>query len=203
MMPHARRILHVLNPLLIIAATCLLQGCFAVVAGGALVGADAAHDRRPVYAVARDRNIQLTAFDAINRHKELVRDDNSVKVVVYNQIMLLVGQVRSEELRRLAEKSVSDITDVTRLVNEIEVTDQPQGFWGRRNDNALTARVKTGLLDITSLPGFDPTRVNVTTSHHVVYLMGWVSHEEGDAVADVARDTRGVEKVVKLYEYTD
>ena len=67
----------------------------------------------------------------------------------------------------------------------------------------MTARVKAGLLNITSMPGFDPTRVNVTTSHRVVYLMGMVSHEESDAVADIARETGGVDKVVKLFEYTD
>jgi len=33
--------------------------------------------------------------------------------------------------------------------------------------------------------------------------MGMVSHEEGDAAADIARDTGGVDKVVKLFEYTD
>ena len=188
---------------LALAAATLLPGCFAVVAGGAAVGADTAHDRRPVKVVVSDRNIQLTAFDAINRHKELVHDDNSVKIVVYNGVMLLAGQVRSEALRQLAQSTVADIAGVKRLVNEIEVSDEPQGFWRRRQDNTITARVKTGLLDITSMPGFDPTRVNVTTAHHVVYLMGLVTHEEADAVAGVARDVGGVDKVVKLFEYTD
>ena len=62
---------------------------------------------------------------------------------------------------------------------------------------------KTGLLDLTSLPGFDPLRVNVTTAHRVVYLMGIVTHEEDDAVTQIARDTEGVEKVVKVFEYTE
>jgi osmotically-inducible protein OsmY len=189
--------------LILLLAAALLQGCVAVVAGGALVGADTAHDRRPAVVVIGDRNVQLTAYDAINRHKELVRGDNSVKVVVYNHVMLLAGQVRSAALKQLAQDAVADIEGVTRLVNDIEVTDEPQGFWRRRQDNTLTARVKTGLLNITSLPGFDPTRVNVTSAHRVVYLMGLVTHEEGDAVADVARDTNGVDKVVKLFEYTD
>lgn len=181
----------------------VLGGCFAVIAGGAAVGADTAHDRRPVKVVVSDRNIQLTAFDAVNRHKELVRDDNSVKIVVYNGVMLLAGQVRSEQLRQLAQSTVAEVAGIKRLVNEIEVTDEPQGFWRRRQDNTITARVKTGLLDITSIPGFDPTRVNVTTAHHVVYLMGLVTHEEAEAVAGVARDVGGVDKVVKLFEYTD
>ena len=43
----------------------------------------------------------------------------------------------------------------------------------------------------------------MTTAHRVVYLMGKVSHEEDDAVTEVARDVDGVEKVVKVFEYTD
>ena len=80
---------------------------------------------------------------------------------------------------------------------------EPQDFWTRRADGALTARVKTALLDITSIEGFDPLRVNVTTAHRIVYLMGMVSHAEADAVVEVARDDDGVEKVVKVFEYTD
>ena len=64
--------------------------------------------------------------------------------------------------------------------------------------------MKTALLDITSMPGFDPDpRQRDHQSHHVVYLMGMVSHDEADAVTDIARDVGGVEKVVKVFEYTD
>ena len=196
--------IHFFKTLLIcVLAAPLLQGCFAVLAGGAVVGAHVAHDRRDVSTVVSDRNIQLTAVDTINRDKTLTSKDNNVKVVVYNGVMLLCGQVRSEELKREAQEKVQGLEGVKRVANEIEVTDTPQGFWRRRQDNTITARVKTAFLDLTSLPGFDPTRVNVTTSHHVVYMMGLVSHEEADAVTDVARDIGSVEKVVKLFEYTD
>ncbi len=187
----------------LLALAPLLHGCIAVVAGGAIAGAHAAHDRRALGTVLSDRNIQLSAIDAINKHRELTRDDNNVKVVVYNGVMLLCGQVRSEELRQLAQSSAAGFEGVVRQVNQIEVTDEPEGFWRRRADETTTARVKTGLLDITSLPGFDPTRINVTTSHQVVYLMGLVKHDEAAAATDVARNTRGVEKVVKLFEYLD
>src|SRR5262249_23419998 len=125
------------------------------------------------------------------------------KIVVYDGVMLLVGQVRSEELKRQAQNVAGGINGVKRLVNEIEVTGEPQGFWRRRPDNPLTARGKTPLLAITSLPGFHPTRANVNASHHVVYLMGLVTHEEADAVSDIARDVGSVERVVKVFEYTD
>jgi len=188
---------------LVLASAVLLQGCAAVVVGGVIVAADVAHDRRAANVVVDDRNIQLTASSELNKHKELVRDDNDIKVVVYDGTMLLAGQVRSEDLKALAEKTVAGIDGVKRLVNEIEVTTDPEGFWRRREDNTLTVRVKTGLLDINSIPGFDPTRVNVTTSHGVVYLMGLVSRAEAEEVTSVARETGGVGKVVKLFEYTD
>ena len=181
----------------------LLHGCIAVVAGSAAAGAHAVHDRRAVGTVLSDRNIQLSAIDAINKHKQLTRDGNNIKVVVYNGVMLLCGQVRSQALKQLAHSTAAGFNGVIRMVDEIEVTDTPQGFWRRRGDNALSARVKTGLLNITSMHGFDPTRINITTSHRVVYLMGLVSHVEAEAVTDIARDTPGVEKVVKLFEYND
>jgi osmotically-inducible protein OsmY len=188
---------------LLVVLVPLLHGCVAVVAGGVLVGAHAVHDRRAVGTVLSDRNIQLSAIDAINKHRELTRDDNNVKVVVYNGVMLLCGQVRSEQLKQLAQSSAEGFQGVVRLVNEIEVTDTPQGFWRRRGDETITARVKTGLLDVTSMPGFDPTRINVTTAHRVVYLMGLVKHAEGDVATDVARNTNGVDKVVKVFDYLD
>jgi len=60
--------------LLMLLALPLLHGCFAVIAGGAAAGADAAHDRRTFHTVVDDRNVQLTALDLINRDQALVRD---------------------------------------------------------------------------------------------------------------------------------
>lgn len=179
----------------------LLGGCFAAVVGGAAAGAGAAHDRRDVSTYVDDKRIYLGAYDSVNKDKELALK-NSIIIVVYDGVILLVGEVRTQELKQRAERLVSGFEGTRRIVNELEVR-EPEGFWSRRADNALTARVKTALLDITSMPGFDPTRVNVTTAHRVVYLMGKVSHEEDDAVTGLARDISGVDKVVKLFEYVD
>jgi len=188
---------------LVLLTLPLLHGCFAVVAGGAIAGANVAHDRRSFGRVVEDRNLQLSVLDKINRDKAMVRDDNHVKVVVYDGVMLLCGQVRDADLKQRAQSIAESFEGVSRLVNEIEVTDEPQGFWRRRQDNAQSARVKTALLDVTSMPGFDPTRINVTSAHGVVYLMGIVSHEEDAAATEIARNVGGVEKVVKVFEYTD
>ena len=195
--------MHVCRPILLISlvlAPALLGGC-AVAVVGVAAGASAAHDRRGASTYMDDKRIYLGAYDNINKDKELALKNNVI-IVVYNGVMLLVGEVRTPELKQRAERLVSGFEGTQRIINELEVR-EPEGFWSRREDNGLTARVKTGLLDLTSLPDFDPTRVNVTTAHRVVYLMGKVSHEEDDAVTGIARDTPGVEKVVKVFEYTD
>jgi osmotically-inducible protein OsmY len=184
---------------LLIALAPLLGGCVAAVVGGTAVSA--AHDRRGASSYFDDKRIYLGAYDSINKDKELALK-NSVIIVVYDGVMLLVGEVRTEELKQRAERLVSGFEGTRKIVNDLEIA-EPEGFWSRRTDNALTARVKTGLLDLTSLPGFDPSRVNVTTAHRVVYLMGKVTPEEDEAVTNIARDTDGVEKVVKVFEYVE
>jgi osmotically-inducible protein OsmY len=176
----------------------LLGGCVAAVVGGAALGA---HDRRGFSGYIDDKRIYLAAYDNINKDKELALK-NSVIIVVYDGVILLVGEVRTQELKQRAEQRVSGFEGTRRIVNELEIA-EPEGFWSRRTDNGLTARVKTGLLDLTSLPGFDPTRINVTTAHRVVYLMGKVTPAEDEAVTNIARDTEGVEKVVKVFEYIE
>ena len=187
--------------ILLVVAVPQLGGCFLAAVGAVAVGASAAHDRRGVGTYVDDKRIYLGAYDSLNKDKELALKSN-VKIVVYNGVLLLVGEVRTAELKARAEQRVSGFEGTRRIVNELEIG-TPQGFWSRRGDNAITARVKTALLDLTSLPGFDPTRVNVTTANRMVYLMGKVSHAEDDAVVGIARNVDGVERVVKVFDYTD
>ncbi|MBL8299586.1 MAG: BON domain-containing protein [Rhodanobacteraceae bacterium] len=183
----------------LIASMALLSGCVAAVVGGTAAGVG--HDRRSWTTVISDRNIQATAYDNFNKDKELALKNN-VSIVVYNGVMLLAGEVRSEELKQRAEQRVAGYEGVRRLVNEIEVR-EPEGFLSQRRDNTITAHVKTALLDIVNLPDFDPTRVNITTVHRTVYLMGLLTREEADRVAEVARNVASVEKVVRVLEYQD
>jgi osmotically-inducible protein OsmY len=192
-----RRILF----LIVLGLLPLLHGCIAVVAGGAAVGV--VHDRRGGDVIIDDRRAQLGITDAINRDKSIIHNNFRVKVVVYNGAVLLCGQVESAAAKQRAGEIANGIQGAQRIHNELEVTGEPYGFWRRREDNTLSLRVKTALLDITSMPGFDATRVNVTSANHVVFLMGLVSHEEADAATEIARNVGGVDKVVKLFEYRE
>jgi osmotically-inducible protein OsmY len=49
---------------------------------------------------------------------------------------------------------------------------------------------------------FPANYVKVVTENSVVYLIGIVTQAEADAAAEIARNTSGVTKVVKVFEYT-
>ncbi|HET6914205.1 MAG TPA: BON domain-containing protein [Rhodanobacteraceae bacterium] len=158
-------------------------------------------DRRGFNRVLNDRNVQITAQRTLDDDPALAGKVR-IGTAVYDGVLLMIGEVPTEELKQRAEADVTGFEGVRRVDNEIDVMPIPP-FSQRAADAALTARVKAALLDITSLPGFDPGRVNVSTAHGNVYLMGLVSHQEADAVTDVVRHVAGVQKVVRVFEYTD
>lgn len=190
-----------LKALLLSIALLALNGCAVAILGGTAAGANAAHDRRGFSTVIDDHNIKLSAYDAINRDKELALKNN-VRIVVHNGVMLLIGQVRTQALKERAERLAGQFSGIRKLINELLVA-EPKKLRYAVKDKWLSGRVKTALLDIVDMPGFDPTRVNVTTESATVYLMGLVSHEESDRVVEIARTVPGVERVVKVFEYEE
>jgi osmotically-inducible protein OsmY len=70
----------------------------------------------------------------------------------------------------------------------------------RANDTYLTSVVKARFVDAQR---FSPVHVKVVTEASVVYLMGLVMRKEADAASEIARTTRGVRRVVRVFEYLD
>ena len=60
--------------------------------------------------------------------------------------------------------------------------------------------VKTRFLDANR---FQANHVKVVTEAAVVYLMGLVKRSEAEAATQLASTTRGVARVVRLFEYLD
>jgi osmotically-inducible protein OsmY len=71
----------------------------------------------------------------------------------------------------------------------------------RANDTVITGDVK--LRFINNNNAFNPEQVKVVTEDGTVYLMGLVFHKEADAAANIASTTKGVQRVVKVFEYLD
>ena len=82
----------------LLAGSLLLQGCAAAVVAGTTGAVTAANDRRTIGSQIDDNNIEIKTTLAI---KDILaeRKDANVTVVSYNGIVLLLGQVPSEQLK--------------------------------------------------------------------------------------------------------
>jgi osmotically-inducible protein OsmY len=184
--------------IIILSLTLLLQGCAAIVVGGAATTAMVAHDRRTTGVMVEDQSIELKSYDRITKDT-LIGDESKINVTSYNKVVLLTGQASSENVRRKAEEIVSKVAEVRRVVNEVEIGSR-ESFGEHSRDVALTAEVKLRLTKV-DLPDFDSLRVKVVTERGTVFLMGLLTKEEAHAVTEVVRYVSGVRRVVKVFEY--
>ncbi len=181
----------------VIASTLGLSGCFGLAVTGAAIGTIAVLDRRSIGAQTEDQTIELRGLRVLN---ESVNRSHraSVSVTSFNRRVLLTGQVDSEANRQAAEEVVrSRIPNIKDIYNEIEIA-PVESFSGQTEDSTLTARVKAGLVRERHLTA---SAIKVVTERNTVYLMGVVTHEEGQRASIVASQVSGVKRVVTLFEY--
>jgi osmotically-inducible protein OsmY len=80
--------------------------------------------------------------------------------------------------------------------NELEIAG-PVSTLAKANDTWITSKIKSKLLIAESVQS---DRVVVITENGATYLMGLVTNDEAERAADIARNTSGVRKVVKIFE---
>ena len=190
---------RIIPVLLLVPLLANLIGCGASLVLGGATAVSIAHDRRTAGVVLEDQSIELKAYQALQNQGQRVGQTH-INITSYNGRVLLSGEVETEELYAWAAQSVSQIEHVQLVYNELQIA-PPSSLSSRSNDGWITTKVKSSLLQIGGLPDFDPTRVKVVTERGVVYLMGLVTEQEGDAVTVTVRRVSGVQQVVKLFEY--
>lgn len=183
---------------LALASTAVLQGCVAIVGGGAAAGAAVAYDRRTTGTLIDDEIIELKAIDALSQDQE-IWDQAHVNITSINNIVLVTGEAPSEVLRKRVADLVSAIPKVRSVHNEMAIA-APSSLLSRSSDALVTTKAKTAMLQHgTNLAG----RTKVVTENGVIYLMGLMTRAEGEAATEIARRTGGVQRVVKVFEYLD
>ena len=85
-----------------------------------------------------------------------------------------------------------------KIHNQIRVGN-PTSFTTRSNDTWITTKVKGRMLNEKAL---DVTRIKVVTENGEVFLLGLVDRTQADLAVEIARNTAGVRKVIKMFEYT-
>jgi len=102
-------------------------------------------------------------------------------------------------LKNEATKVVRKIQGVRRIYNELEIG-PPSSAITRTSDAWITSKIKTSLLVSSDEQA---TRIKVVTENGVVYLMGLVSQDEAERIANKAANVSGVKRVVRLFETVD
>ncbi len=189
-----------LRALTLLLAVSHMPGCALLVVGGVAAGATAIYDRRPTEVVVDDERIELSAVGAF-MNDPAVNGHGRISATSYNYNVLLTGQADTAEAAARATELTSALPKVRRVIDEITIG--PTSSFSRESEDAyVTSRAKLALVEV-DVPGFDASRVKVVTEDGVVYLMGLVSPEEGDAAAEKVRYVSGVKRVVKLFEYNE
>jgi osmotically-inducible protein OsmY len=185
--------LHIVFAALVL--TSAMSGCIPVMVAGAVGGsALVATDRRSAGAQLDDTTIEFKVAELI---RSQFGEKVHVNVTSYNGIVLLTGEVPDQATLASIYNFAKGTEKVRSVQNDVAVGPN-SSLESRTNDTFITSKVKTRLLESSSVPG---TLVKVVTEQSVVYLMGIVSKAEGDAAAQIASTTTDVRRVVKVFEY--
>ncbi len=180
----------------LIALLAALAGCSSVIR---------ATTDGPLPEEPRERTLGAAIDDQIIETKTLVNiraadpqlENAHINAISYNGVLLLVGQVPSEEMRQLAARTAANIKRVRRVHNELAVMGKTTMIV-RSNDSWISTKVKSRLALDEQL---DASHIKVVTENGVVYLMGIADQRDADRAAEIARTTNGVQKVVRVFEY--
>jgi osmotically-inducible protein OsmY len=132
-------------------------------------------------------------------HIDLTSPTSHIVVTSYNGVVLLAGQTPRSDLKAMAEQAARRVNNVSKVHNELQVL-QPTSLLVRSNDSLLTSRIKTQMIADSAVPG---TRIKVITENGIVYMLGLVSQAEATHATNLVQSVSGVQKVVKLFQYSN
>ena len=179
-----------------LTVTALTTACVPLVIGGAAATVAIAEDRRSPGTFVDDQGIEN---QALLRVKSRFGGQVHVNITSYNRQVLVTGEAVTEAVKQGVEEEILTVKGIKRVFNELVVGPQA-GVISVTNDSRLTTVVKTRFLDANR---FQANHVKVVTEAAVVYLMGLVKRSEAEAATQLASTTRGVSRVVRLFEYLD
>ena len=101
-----------------------------------------------------------------------------------------------EASKQTAEKTAAKIENVRSVFNELGIM-SASTLTQRGTDLYITGKIRASLVDAKDLTA---TAFKVVTERGTVYLMGRVTQREAERATEVARQTGGVNRVVRTFE---
>lgn len=181
---------------LLLLCLCTLNACVSVIDATTREPIQPHHGERTFGIVIDDQRIETTVYVNLRKASESLRSAH-ISIVSFNGVVLLVGQVNNSEDREAATQIAQAVQNVRQVHNELTVSGATS-LPARTNDSWLTSKIKTKYAfrgDVES------GRIKVVTEAGTVFLLGLVTREEADIAVEVARNTGGVQKIVRVFEY--
>jgi osmotically-inducible protein OsmY len=154
--------------------------------------------RRTFGAYVDDQRLE-TVIKVNLRKADPALADANINVLSFNGVVLLTGEVPSSDLRQAAADVVRGLSKVRQVHNELQVKANST-FFSRSNDGWLATKVRSKILANRDI---ESERVKLVVENRVVFLMGLLTRAEANLVSEIAAQTEGVEKVVRVIEYIE
>lgn len=173
----------------------ILAGCLTGCVGAVWTSANLVYDRHNVYKKLDDYHLLVELNDALADKRTFKNTACALDFAVFNKDILIAGHVPDQEYYDELLSRLSRLKGYRHLYNRVRI--EPIGS-NSAQDTWITTKIRSKIFADDSI---DPNAFKVVTSDFVVYLMGDVRPEEAKKVVDIARNTSGVSKVVKLMNY--
>jgi osmotically-inducible protein OsmY len=178
--------------LFILIFVALLTGCVS----SAFSGANVVYHHKQLQEDASDCYIKIRSWNQLK--KEYPQDAlRGIHIESFHKVLIVTGQVPTDELRSQIAASLKTIPKVVRIYNATTVG-PPATTKEQVQDSWLTTKVKSKMIASNELYA---DKVKVITEKQVVYLIGIVTHQEGQCAIDLAKSTDGVNQVVTFFYY--
>ena len=187
-----------LSPTLLAAllAGGTLTACVPAALVGGAVGAGALltqADRRSGDTQQADSAIETGARERVT---QALGGRGHVSVASYYRKTLITGEVPSTQDKQTVEAAVRAVPGVQGVVNELAVMPESTTLQ-RSNDAFVTSKVRSRMVGTNGVPAGS---IKLVTERGTVYLMGRLTAQELAAATEVARQTDGVQRVVRLVD---
>ena len=170
-----------------------LQGCAEVIVAGGAAVVVTTFDPRPMATIVTDQTNDFRVGRLLKKDKYIGKDAH-IDTLVYNDTLLLTGEVRSKWLKTYVSDLMTEIKGIKKIYNYLNVS-TPSGEESRTADAALTTQIMSRL----SVNDIDEAGLRVVTRGKTVYIMGLVDKSTQEKVVQIAKSSREVKDVVPLF----
>jgi osmotically-inducible protein OsmY len=175
-----------------------MSGCIGagVIGAAAVVTTQATTDPRTVGHQLDDHTLKVRILTAL-RQDQVVQKNTRYQLHLHTGVVLLTGQAPTPSLQQQIEQIVASVPGILAIHNEIRplpvITAQVAA-----HDVWLTTKIRSQLLANKKIKF---NHVKLAVENREVFLYGSVTHVEAETAVEIARQTQGVNKVIKLFQY--